>query len=182
MRRNYSGRGRHALLCFFHCHLWVKSWRIYRYLRCTHPPEMIFDQPLLYFDLSVCPETQVGLVFLYQLKGCNLKNNSIKVTKRDCMARRRTPAEAWMGTPDEVEFCPPIYFVRHTCFLWKREREHVEAFAPVRGKNRDLRFLPFSGFFFSFPEGRLQKLFNQLTWCLTKTVKPKLDTSTLWCL
>jgi hypothetical protein len=38
------------------------------------------------------------------------------------LARRRTPVETWMGTPDEVDFCPPIYSVRHICFLWK-ERE-----------------------------------------------------------
>jgi hypothetical protein len=89
----------------------------YRYFRYTQPPEMIFDQLLTYFDLPVCPATQVGLVLLYQLNACNLKNSSIKVTKRACMARRRTPAEAWMGTPDEVDFCPPIYSVRHICFL-----------------------------------------------------------------
>jgi hypothetical protein len=35
------------------------------------------------------------------------------------MARRRTPVEAWMGTVDEVDFCPPIYSVRHICFLQK---------------------------------------------------------------
>jgi hypothetical protein len=29
------------------------------------------------------------------------------------MARGKTSAEAWMGTPDEVDFCPPIYPVRH---------------------------------------------------------------------
>jgi hypothetical protein len=78
---------------------------------------MIFDQSLIYFDLPICPATQVGLVFLYQLNVYNLKNNSIKVTKRACMARRRTPVEAWMGTPDEVDFCSPIYPVRHVCFL-----------------------------------------------------------------
>jgi hypothetical protein len=78
---------------------------------------MIFDQSLIYFDLPVCPGTQVGLVLLYQLNACNFKNNSIKVTKRACMARRRTPVEAWMGTPDELDFCPPIYSVRHVCFL-----------------------------------------------------------------
>jgi hypothetical protein len=79
---------------------------------------MIFDQSLIYFNLPVCPATQVSLVLLYHLKPCNLKkNNSIKVTKRACMARRRTPIEAWMETPDEVDFCPPIYHVRHICFL-----------------------------------------------------------------
>jgi hypothetical protein len=35
------------------------------------------------------------------------------------MARGRTPVEAWMGTPDEVDFCPLIYSVRHICLLWK---------------------------------------------------------------
>jgi hypothetical protein len=45
------------------------------------------------------------------------KKNSIKVTKRACIARRKTPIEAWMGTPDEGDFCPPIYPVRHICFL-----------------------------------------------------------------
>jgi hypothetical protein len=35
------------------------------------PPEMIFDQSLIYFDLPVCPETQVGPVLLYQLNDCN---------------------------------------------------------------------------------------------------------------
>jgi hypothetical protein len=44
------------------------------------------------------------------------KNNTIKVTKRACMAKRRTPVEAWMGTPEEVDFCPCIYPVRHICF------------------------------------------------------------------
>jgi hypothetical protein len=34
----------------------------------------------------------------------SFKNNSIKVTKRACMARRRTSVEAWMGIPDEVDF------------------------------------------------------------------------------
>jgi hypothetical protein len=51
------------------------------------------------------------------------------------MARGRTPAEVWMGTPDEVDFCPPIYPVRHIFFM-KREGA-LEAFAPVRGKNRE---------------------------------------------
>jgi hypothetical protein len=36
------------------------------------------------------------------------------------MARGRTPAEAWMGTPDEVDFCPAIDPVRHI-FSMKRE-------------------------------------------------------------
>jgi hypothetical protein len=42
-----------------------------RYLSCIHPPEMIFDQSLIYFDLPVCPATQVGLVVLHQLNACN---------------------------------------------------------------------------------------------------------------
>jgi hypothetical protein len=29
------------------------------------------------------------------------------------MARGRTPEEVWMGTPDEIDFCPPVYPVRH---------------------------------------------------------------------
>jgi hypothetical protein len=33
------------------------------------------------------------------------------------MTRGRTPAELCMGTPDEVDFCPAIYPVRHLCFL-----------------------------------------------------------------
>jgi hypothetical protein len=40
------------------------------------------------------------------------------------MARRRTPLEAWMGTPDEVDFCPHIYPVRHICFSMKKP-EHL---------------------------------------------------------
>jgi hypothetical protein len=78
---------------------------------------MIFAQSLIYFDLPVCPATHIGLVLLYQLNACNLKNNYIKVAKRACMARRRTPVEAWMGSPDKVDFCLPIYSVRHICFL-----------------------------------------------------------------
>jgi hypothetical protein len=42
-------------------------------LSCTHPPEMIFDQSLIYFDLPVCTATQVGLILFYQLNACNLK-------------------------------------------------------------------------------------------------------------
>jgi hypothetical protein len=51
------------------------------------------------------------------------------------MARGRTPAEAWMGTPDEVDFCPPINPVRHI-FAMKREGG-LKAFALVRGKSED---------------------------------------------
>jgi hypothetical protein len=69
---------------------------------------MIFDQSLIYFDLLVFPATQVGLVLHYQLKA---------EAKRACKARGRTPVEAWMGTPDEVDFYPPIYSVRYICFL-----------------------------------------------------------------
>jgi hypothetical protein len=185
MRWNCSGRGCPSVLCSFHCQLWVKPWRIYRYPSCIHPPEMIFDQSLIYFDLPVCPATQVGLVLLHLINACNLKNSSSKVSKRVCMARGRSHVEAWMGTPDKVDFCSPIYSVRHLCFLWKdreREKEHLEAFAQVKGKNGDLRFLSLNCIFFSFPEGRLQNLFNQLTWCLTKTVKTKFETITFWCL
>jgi hypothetical protein len=61
---------------------------------------MIFDQSLIYFNLPVCPMTQVVLVLLYWLKACNLKITFIKVTKRACMARGMIPVVAWMGTPD----------------------------------------------------------------------------------
>jgi hypothetical protein len=47
------------------------------------------------------------------------------------MARRRTPVEAWMRTPDKVDFYPPMYFVRHICtyaFYEKRESESVSFF------------------------------------------------------
>jgi hypothetical protein len=45
----------------------------------------------------------------------------------------------------------------------KRERDHLKAFTLVRGKNGEvLRSLPFTCCF-SFPEGKLQKLFNQIT-------------------
>ncbi|XP_073932026.1 solute carrier organic anion transporter family member 1A2 isoform X2 [Castor canadensis] len=71
MRRNSNGRGYPSLPCSFHCHSWVKLWGILRYLRCTHPPEMIFDQSLIYFDLPVCSVTQVGFILLYQLNACN---------------------------------------------------------------------------------------------------------------
>jgi hypothetical protein len=40
-----------------------------------------------------------------------------------------------MGTPDEVDFCPPVDPVRHVCFY--ENREHLKAFAVVRGKNRE---------------------------------------------
>jgi hypothetical protein len=129
-------RGCPPLPCSFHYHLWVKSWRIYRYFRYTCPPEMIFNQSLIYFDLPVCPVTQVGLVLLYQLKAFNLKNNSIKVTKRTCMARRRTPAEAWMGTPDEVDFCLSLYSVRHICFLWKERARASGGFCSSKGQKQ----------------------------------------------
>jgi hypothetical protein len=46
------------------------------------------------------------VVLLYQLKAFNSKTTLIKVTKRAYMARGRTPAEAWMGTPEEVDFVP----------------------------------------------------------------------------
>jgi hypothetical protein len=75
------------------------------------------------------------------------------------MARRRTPTplEAWMGTPDEVDFCSPYTSCEAYMLFMKRdrEREHLEAFALVRGKNLrgkngDLRFLPFTCFIFFF--------------------------------
>jgi hypothetical protein len=50
------------------------------------------------------------------------------------MARGRTPAEAWMGTPDEVDFCPPIYPVRH---IFSVKREGVsEGFCSGKGRRQ----------------------------------------------
>jgi hypothetical protein len=43
-----------------------------------------------------------------------------KATKRACIARGGTFVEAWMGTFEEVDFCPLIYPVRHMYFM-KRE-------------------------------------------------------------
>jgi hypothetical protein len=98
---------------------------------------MIFDQSLIYFDLSVCPVTQVGLVLLYQLNAYNLKNNSIKVTKRACIARRRTPLEAWMGTPDEVDFWFPYIFCEAYMVSMKRERERASGgFCSSKGQKQ----------------------------------------------
>jgi hypothetical protein len=61
-----------------------------------------------------------------------------KVTKRACVARGGTLVEAWMGTFDEVDFCPPIYPVSHTCSM-KREGmfECSVFFSVVRDKNRE---------------------------------------------
>jgi hypothetical protein len=42
------------------------------------------------------------------------------------MSRDRTPVEVWMGTPDEVDFCPPIYPMKYIYFLSK-ERECLKA-------------------------------------------------------
>jgi hypothetical protein len=42
--------------------------------------------------------------------------------------------EAWMGTLDEVDFCPPIYLVRYIFFF---KREGVSEGIVVRDKNRD---------------------------------------------
>jgi hypothetical protein len=57
------------------------------------------------------------LVLLYQLKVCNLKTalsvKGSKVIKSAFMAGGRKPVEAWTGTLDEVEFCPPTYPVIH---------------------------------------------------------------------
>jgi hypothetical protein len=73
------------------------------------------------------------------------------------MARRRTPSEAWMGTLDEVDFCSPCISCEAYMLSMKgererekeRERESIWRFAPVRGKNGDLRyFLPFNCCFF----------------------------------
>jgi hypothetical protein len=75
---------------------------------------MTFGQSLIYFDLLVCPVTQVPGSLLPS-EGLQYKNNSTKVTKRACMARGRTPAEVWMGTPDEVDTgeCPG----QNTCIV-----------------------------------------------------------------
>jgi hypothetical protein len=48
------------------------------------------------------------------------------------MARGRAPAEVWMGIPDEVDFCHPIYPVRHV-FSMKREGVS-EHFCPGKGQ------------------------------------------------
>jgi hypothetical protein len=41
------------------------------------------------------------------------------------MARRRTLVEAWMGTPDKVDFCP-LYILRGLyAFYEKRESESI---------------------------------------------------------
>jgi hypothetical protein len=52
------------------------------------------------------------------------------------MARRRTPVEAWMGTPDEVDFCPPIYSVRHICFLGKEGERASGGFCSSKGQKQ----------------------------------------------
>jgi hypothetical protein len=50
------------------------------------------------------------LVLLYQLKACNLKITlsvrGSKATKRACMARGRTPEEAWMW----INVCKVFFF------------------------------------------------------------------------
>jgi hypothetical protein len=64
------------------------------------------------------------LVLLYQLKACNLKITlsvrGYKATKRACMVRGKTLMEVWTGTFDKVDFCFPIYPVRHI-YSTKRE-------------------------------------------------------------
>jgi hypothetical protein len=46
------------------------------------------------------------------------------------MARERTPVGAWMGTLDEVDFCPYIYPVRNIFFI-KREGASESIFLVV---------------------------------------------------
>jgi hypothetical protein len=69
MRRNSSGRGRWLLPL----PPVAKVLEDLQVFQVQQPWEMTFDQSLIYFDLPVCPATQVGLVLLYQLKACNLK-------------------------------------------------------------------------------------------------------------
>jgi hypothetical protein len=63
-------RGRPFLPCSCHCHLWLRSWRIFRYFGCSHTTEMTFDQSVFTFLFALRPRY---LVLLYQLKACNLK-------------------------------------------------------------------------------------------------------------
>jgi hypothetical protein len=153
MRRNYIGRRHPSLPCSCHCHLWLRSRRGFRYFKCSHHTEMTSDQSLIYFDLPVCPVTQVPESPLPS-EGMQFKNNSIKVTKRACMARGRNPAEVWIETPGEVDFCPSICCVRHICFSWK-ERVFEGFFwgkGPKRRRPWGLWLL--TAFFFSFPWGK----------------------------
>jgi hypothetical protein len=100
-----------------HCHLWLRSWG--RHLGtsgCSHPTGVTLIQFFCLFAL------RTGyLDLLYQLKAyifkIALSMRGSKVTKRVCMARGRTSAEVWMGTPDKVDFCPLIYPVRQIYFL-----------------------------------------------------------------
>jgi hypothetical protein len=50
------------------------------------------------------------------------------------MARWRTPEEVWMVTPDEADFCPLIYPVRHI-FSMKRVGAS-EGFCCGKGQNQ----------------------------------------------
>jgi hypothetical protein len=54
------------------------------------------------------------------------------------MARRGTPLEAWMGTSDEVDFCPPISISCEAYMLFmKRERARASGgFCSSKGQKR----------------------------------------------
>jgi hypothetical protein len=102
------------------------------------------------------------------------------------MARGWTPKKAFTGTPDEVDFCPPICLVRHIYFLWKK-RECLKAlvfwrgyFAVIRTKTEKTITISIHLNVFFSPEGRLQNLLNQINRCLTKTIKAILENSTFW--
>jgi hypothetical protein len=67
------GEGISLSLLLFPLPLVAKVMKDFQVFWVQPPPQMTFDQSLIYFDLPICPVTQVGLVLLYQLKGCNLK-------------------------------------------------------------------------------------------------------------
>jgi hypothetical protein len=95
-------------------------WRIFLGISgATTPPKLPLTNLLSILTCLFALRPRY-LVLLYQLKAYNLKI-TIKVTKMSYMARRRTSAEACMGTPDEEDFCPPIYPVRH---ILSMRREH----------------------------------------------------------
>jgi hypothetical protein len=77
------------------------------------------------------------------------------------MAIGKIPVEAWTGTPNEVDFCPLMYPVRHIYFLGKEEVSEGIVFfccSKRQKQRRPLRYL--SLYLFFPPEGRLQNLLN----------------------
>jgi hypothetical protein len=124
------------------------------------------------------------------------------------MAREWKPVEVWLATPYKIDFCPPIYPMRHIYFLWK-EKEHLQTlffvclfvcfvwfglvwFCCGKGQKwrRLLRSLPLYLFLF-FLESRLWKLLNQKTFeisvPLTLFIPLRADcrtfsTRSTWCL